>query len=230
MTTMSLETETPALAPAAAFDTMRHAMVASQLRTNAVSDQRVVAAMARVPRETFMPEAVRSIAYRDAAIPLGGGRYVNLPMATGRLLTEAYLTATDRVLLIGAASGYTAAVLSEIVGSVVAVESDPALLATARAALAGMGNVEIVAGPLHEGHAAGAPYDVLIVDGAIEAIPDALIAQIRSGGRVVSGIAEHGLTRLASGRKTDGGFALAAFVDVECVVLPGFDTPKPFRF
>lgn len=230
MTTMSLETETPALAPAVAFDTMRHAMVASQLRTNAVSDQRVVAAMARVPRETFMPEGVRLIAYRDAAIPLGGGRYANLPMATGRLLTEAYLTATDRVLLIGAASGYTAAVLSEIVGSVVAVESDPALLATARAALAGMGNVEIVAGPLHEGHAAGAPYDVLIVDGAIEAIPDALIAQIRSGGRVVSGIAEHGLTRLASGRKTDGGFALAAFVDVECVVLPGFDTPKPFRF
>jgi protein-L-isoaspartate(D-aspartate) O-methyltransferase len=230
MTTMSLETETPALAPAAAFDTMRHAMVASQLRTNAVSDQRVVAAMARVPRETFMPEGVRSIAYRDAAIPLGGGRYANLPMATGRLLTEAYLTPTDRVLLIGAASGYTAAVLSEIVGSVVAVESDPTLLATARAALAGVGNVEIVAAPLNEGHAAGAPYDVLIVDGAIEAIPDALIAQVRSGGRVVSGIAEHGLTRLASGRKTDGGFALAAFVDVECVVLPGFDTPKPFRF
>ena len=230
MTTMSLETETPALAPAAAFDTMRHAMVASQLRTNAVSDQRVVAAMARVPREKFMPEGVRLIAYRDAAIPLGGGRYANLPMATGRLLTEAYLTPTDRMLLIGAASGYTAAVLSEIVGSVVAVESDPALLATARAALAGVGNVEIVAAPLHEGHAAGAPYDVLIVDGAIEAIPDALIAQVRSGGRVVSGIAEHGLTRLASGRKTDGGFALAAFVDVECVVLPGFDTPKPFRF
>ena len=230
MTTMSLETETPALAPAAAFDTMRHAMVASQLRTNAVSDQRVVAAMARVPREKFMPEGVRLIAYRDAAIPLGGGRYANLPMATGRLLTEAYLTPTDRVLLIGAASGYTAAVLSEIVGSVVAVESDPVLLATARAALAGVGNVEIVAAPLDEGHAAGAPYDVLIVDGAIEAVPDALIAQVRSGGRVVSGIAEHGLTRLASGRKTDGGFALAAFVDVECVVLPGFDTPKPFRF
>lgn len=215
---------------AATFDTMRHAMVSSQLRTNAVNDQRVVAAMARVPREQFMPEDVRSIAYRDTAIPLGGGRYANLPMATGRLLTEAYLTATDRVLLIGAATGYTAAVLSEIVGSVVAVESDPALLAIARTTLAGVGNVELVEGPMQDGHAAGAPYDVLIVDGAVESVPDTLIAQVRPDGRVTAGIAERGLTRLASGRKTDGGFALVAFVDVECVVLPGFETPKPFRF
>jgi protein-L-isoaspartate(D-aspartate) O-methyltransferase len=215
---------------ASVFETMRHAMVASQLRTNAVSDQRVVAAMARVPREEFLPTNVRELAYRDAAIPLGGGRYANVPMATGRLLTEAYLTAADRVLLIGAATGYTAAVLAEIVGSVVAVESDPALLAIARAALAGVGNVEIVEAPLPDGHAAGAPYDVLIVDGSIETVPEALIAQVRSGGRVVTGIAESGLTRLATGRKSDGGFALAAFADVECVGLPGFDAPKPFRF
>ncbi|MGA1797731.1 protein-L-isoaspartate O-methyltransferase [Sphingomonas sp. 4RDLI-65] len=229
MTTITLDTATTGT-PASAFATMRHAMVASQLRTNAVNDQRVVAAMACVPREEFLPVEVRSIAYRDTAIPLGGGRYANLPMATGRLLTEAYLTATDRVLLIGAATGYTAAVLAEIVGSVVAVESDPALLATARTALAGVANVALVEGPMQDGHAASAPYDVLIVDGAIESIPDALVAQISPGGRVVAGIAERGLTRLASGRKTDGGFALAAFVDVECVALPGFDAPKPFKF
>ncbi len=236
MTTMSIDTATaiPATGTpetsASAFAEMRHAMVASQLRTNAVSDQRVVATMARVPREDFLPADVRSIAYRDSAIALGGGRYANLPMATGRLLTEAYLTATDRVLLIGAATGYTAAVLAEIVDSVVAVESDPALIAVARDALAGIGNVELVEGPMQDGSAAGAPYDVLIVDGAIESIPDALVAQVRPGGRVVAGIAERGLTRLASGRKTDGGFALAAFVDVECVTLPGFDAPKPFKF
>ncbi|HXH15663.1 MAG TPA: protein-L-isoaspartate O-methyltransferase [Sphingomonas sp.] len=209
---------------------MRHAMVASQLRTNAVSDQRVIAAMARVPREHFLPADVRAIAYRDTAIALGGGRYANLPMATGRLLTEAYLTATDRVLLIGAATGYTAAVLSEIVGTVVAVESDPALLTIAHTALAGIGNVDLVEGPMQDGSPAGAPYDVLIVDGAIESVPEALIAQLRLDGRVVSGIAERGLTRLAAGRKTEGGFALMAFVDVECVVLPGFATPKPFKF
>ena len=219
----------PGVSPAA-YDAMRHSMVASQLRTNAVNDQRVVAAMARVPREQFMPADVRSIAYRDTAIPLGGGRYANLPMPTGRLLTEAYLTATDRVLLIGAATGYTAAVLSEIVGSVVAVESDPALLAIARTALAGVGNVELVEGPMAQGHPGSAPYDVLVIDGAVESVPDALIAQVRADGRVVAGIAERGLTRLASGRKTDGGFALIAFVDVECVTLPGFDTPKSFQF
>ncbi len=217
-------------APTTAFDTMRHAMVASQLRTNAVNDQRVVAAMARVPREEFLPAGVRAIAYRDAAIPLGGGRYINLPMATGRLLTEAYLTATDRVLLVGAATGYTAAVLAEIVGSVVAVESDPALLAVARTALAGIGNVELVDAPLQEGAPASAPYDVLIVDGAIATVPDALVAQVRADGRVVAGLAERGLTRLASGRKTAGGFSLAAFVDVECVTLPGFEADQPFRF
>lgn len=225
--TDALTSDTPA---AAGFAAMRHAMVASQLRTNAVNDQRVVAAMARVPREAFLPEDVRSIAYRDTAIALGGGRYANLPMATGRLLTEAYLTATDRVLLIGAATGYTAAVLAEIVGSVVAVESDPALLAIARAALGGIDNVDLIEGPMQAGQAASGPYDVLIVDGAVESIPDALVAQVRSGGRVTAGLAERGLTRLASGRRTDGGFALAAFVDVECVTLPGFDTPKPFIF
>ncbi len=211
------------------FETMRHAMVASQLRTNAVSDQRVVAAMARVPRENFLPADVRDLAYRDTAIALGGGRSANLPMATGRLLTEAYLTATDRVLLIGAATGYTAAVLAEIVADVVAVESDAALVAIARQALAGIAKVTIVEGPMTDGHP-GAPYDVLIVDGAVEQLPDALVSQLKPGGRVVAGIVEHGVTRLASGRKTDGGFGLAAFVDTDCVGLPGFERPKPFKF
>ena len=231
MTTISTDTtSTTTGVPGSDFAVMRHAMVASQLRTNAVNDQRVVAAMARVPREAFLPADVRTIAYRDTAIALGGGRYANLPMATGRLLTEAYLTATDRVLLIGAASGYTAAVLAEIVGEVVAVESDTALVAIAQAALAGIGNVTLVEGPLVEGHAAGAPFDVLVIDGAVESVPEALIAQVRPGGRVVAGLAERGVTRLASGRKTEGGFALSAFVDVECVTLPGFDTPKAFTF
>ncbi len=213
----------------AGFEAMRHAMVASQLRTNAVNDQRVVAAMARVPREEFLPAEVRDLAYRDTAIPLGAGRSANLPMATGRLLTEAYLTATDRVLLIGAATGYTAAVLAGIVAHVTAVESDAALVAIARTALAGIANVELVEGPLADGHP-GALYDVLIVDGAVERLPDALVAQIKPGGRVVAGLVERGVTRLASGRKTDGGFGLSAFVDTDCVGLPGFALAKPFRF
>ena len=209
---------------------MRHAMVASQLRTNAVSDVRIVEAMARVPREAFVPDAVQAMAYRDTALPAGNGRAINLPIATGRLLTEAYLLATDRVLLIGAAGGYTAAVLAEIVAHVVAVEDDADLASIARAALAGVGNVAFVEGPLAAGHAEGAPYDVLVIDGAIEAVPPALVGQVAPGGRIVSGIVDHGVIRLASGRKTDGGFGLAPFVDSDCVVLPGFATPQGFRF
>ena len=212
------------------FEAMRHAMVASQLRTNAVSDARVVATMARVPREAFLPAEVRGIAYRDTAVPLGRGRSQNVPIATGRLLTEAWLLASDRVLLIGAAGGYTAAVLAGLVAEVVAVESDQTLAAAARAALAGYANVTLVEGPLEAGHEAGAPYDVLMIDGAVEHVPDALVAQIRAGGRAVAGIADRGITRLASGRKTAGGFALLDFADIDCVSLPGFARPKTFTF
>ncbi len=215
---------------AAASETMRHAMVASQLRTNAVSDQRILVAMNTLPREAFVPADVRPLAYRDTALPVAGGRAINLPMVTGRLLTEAYLEKNDRVLLIGAAGGYTAAILAQIVADVVAVEVDAALVALAREALAGTPNVTIVEGPLAAGHAEGAPYDVLIVDGAIEHMPDALIAQMKTGGRVVTGLVEGGVIRLASGRKTEGGFGLAPFMDSDCVVLPGFATPQGFKF
>jgi protein-L-isoaspartate(D-aspartate) O-methyltransferase len=212
------------------YTAMRHAMVASQLRTNAVDDQRVVAAMAQVPREAFLPAEARALAYRDGVIPLGRGRWANLPMATGRLLTQAELTAADRVLLIGAAGGYTAALLAGMVSHVTAVESDPELVALAREALAGDPRVTVVEGPLQGGHPDGGPYDVLVVDGAIEMMPDALVAQVRPGGRAVSGIVDNGVIRLAAGRRTDGGFALVSFADIECVVLPGFAVPKPFTF
>ncbi|QNA83608.1 protein-L-isoaspartate O-methyltransferase [Sphingomonas sp. So64.6b] len=216
------------------YEVMRHAMVASQLRTNAVSDPRVVAAMARVPRETFLPVEAQAIAYRDTALPLGGGRFQNVPIATGRLLTEAYLLPSDKVLLIGAAGGYTAAVLAELTMSVVAVESDAALAALAREALADHAadhaRVTLIEGALEAGHPDGAPYDVLMIDGSVEQVPDSLIAQLRDGGRVVSGIADRGITRLAAGRKTEGGFALLDFADIDCVPLPGFARAKTFTF
>jgi protein-L-isoaspartate(D-aspartate) O-methyltransferase len=212
------------------YHAMRHAMVASQLRTNAVSDPRVVAAMAEVPREAFVPGEVAALAYRDTAVPLTHGRAQNVPIATGKLLTAATLAATDRVLLIGAAGGYTAAVLAELVASVVAVEVDPVLAAIARTTLAGYPSVTLVEGPLGAGHAAGAPYDVLVVDGAVEQLPDALVAQVKVGGRVVAGLADRGITRLAYGRRSEGGFALLPFADIDCVVLPGFSRPRSFTF
>ena len=209
---------------------MRHAMVASQLRTNAVSDARVVAAMDSVPREAFVPADAKAIAYRDTAVPLGHGRAQNVPIATGRLLTQAELRPTDRVLLVGAAGGYTAAVLSHLAFSVVALECEPTLAAAARTALTDVTNVTVVEGPLEAGHAAGAPYDVLVIDGAVEAVSDALIAQLTIGGRVVAGVVDRGVTRLSAGRRTAGGFALLDFADIDCVVLPGFARPRSFTF
>jgi protein-L-isoaspartate(D-aspartate) O-methyltransferase len=212
------------------FEAMRHAMVQSQLRTNAVSDPRVVTAMARVAREKFVPEAARNLAYRDTAVAIGNGRYLNVPIATGKLLTEAYLLPGDKVLLIGAAGGYTAAVLAELVASVVAVESDADLAAHAREALKGLSKVQLVEGPLEKGYATGAPYDVLIVDGAIEALSETLASQLAPGGRIVSGLSERGVSRLASGRSIKGGFGLRAFADIDCVALPGFARPRGFAF
>ncbi|WP_375428101.1 protein-L-isoaspartate O-methyltransferase [uncultured Sphingomonas sp.] len=216
--------------PAHRYDEMRAAMVSSQLRTNSVNDPRVVAAMARVPRERFVPAGQRAFAYRDAALPLGRARYLNVPMATGRLLTEAYLRPSDRVLLIGSATGYAAGVLAGLVAHVVAVESDPALTALAREGLAGRAGVDLVEGPLDAGSPNGAPYDVLMIDGAVEFVPEGLLEQLAPDGRVVTGLVDGNVIRLAGGRRSAGGFGLATFADVDCVVLPGFSRPRGFSF
>lgn len=212
------------------LEAMRHAMVASQLRTNTVNDPRIVAAMARLPREAFMPAGTARLAYRDTAVPLGNGRSANLPIATGRLLMEARVQPTDHVLLIGAAGGYTTALLAELAASVVAVESDPSLLAIARPALEPYPNVTLVEAVLSAGAPDRAPYDVLVIDGAVEQIPEALEAQVKVGGRVVTGLIDHGVTRLATGVRTAGGFGLADFADIDCVPLPGFARPAAFAF
>lgn len=219
-----------ALADTARLEAMRHLMVSNQLRTNSVNDPRVVAAMSRVPREAFLPEGIAGLAYRDTALPLGNGRMANLPIATGRLLTEAAIALDDHVLLIGAAGGYTAAVIAGLAATVVAVESDPTLLDIARSALAPYPNVTLVAGDLAAGHAAGGPYDLLVIDGAVEQVPDTIVDQLNPGARVVAGIVERGVTRLASGRRSAGGFALVAFADLDCTILPGFAAPPAFQF
>ncbi|WNO52994.1 protein-L-isoaspartate O-methyltransferase family protein [Stakelama saccharophila] len=212
------------------FEKMRRAMVASQLRTNAVDDARVVQAMAVVPRERYLPDGVREIAYRDTLLPLGRGRHQNLPMATGRLLTEARIGRDDSVLLIGAAGGYTAAVIALLAKSVTALEVDPDLVGLAREALADVKNVEVVEGPLCAGWAVGQPYDAIIVDGAVEDLPAEIVAQARVGAHIATGIVDRGVTRLAVGERTQGGFGLFDFADADCAILPGFDRPKRFTF
>ncbi|RYD96804.1 MAG: protein-L-isoaspartate O-methyltransferase [Sphingomonadales bacterium] len=224
---------TPSVKPApvdADREAMRHAMVASQLRTNAVSDVRVVEAMARTPREAFLPPEHRGLAYRDTLLPLGNGRKHNSPLATARLLTEAQVRSDDHVLLVGAAGGYAAALLSGLAASVVALEEDDSLAAVARGALAGFTNVALVQGPLNQGWAEKGPYDLIVVDGAVEQLPEELVAQIKPGGRAVSGMVDRGVTRLAYGHRTRGGFGMVDFQDIECAVLPGFVRLRTFQF
>lgn len=212
------------------FEEMRAAMVASQLRTSAVDDARVVKVMGEIPRERFVPAASRAIAYYDREVVLGNGRAMNAPLASGRLVTEAGILPTDRVLLVGAATGYTAAVLARLAGSVVALEEDATLAAQAREALAGTDNVTVVEGPLVAGWADGAPYDAVVIDGGVESVPDAIIEQVKIDGRVTTGLIDRGVRRLAAGRRSEGGFGLADFADVDCVVLPGFAKPPSFQF
>lgn len=209
------------------FEAMRRAMVESQLRTTGVSDPRVVAAMAETPRERFVPADRKAVAYTDRPVPLGNGRALNLPEATGRLLTAAEVRAGDRVLLVGAATGYTAALLHWLGAHVTALESDADLASQARAAVA---DVEIVEGPLADGAAQGAPYDLIVIDGLIEQVPDALIAQLKDGGRLVTALLDRGASRLAFGRKAGTGFGCDLFADCEAAPIPGFAKPKSFVF
>ncbi|MEA3017170.1 MAG: protein-L-isoaspartate(D-aspartate) O-methyltransferase [Sphingomonadales bacterium] len=211
------------------FNEMRSAMVASQLRTTGVSDARVLAAVGAVPRERFVPLERVSMAYADALVPLGGGRELSPAMATARLLSEAGPRGRERALVVGAATGYAAAVMDRLVASVVAVEEDARLAAFAREALAGTG-VELVEGPLAAGHEAGAPYDLILIDGAVERLPDAIVAQLAEGGRLAAAILDQGVTRLGIGRKAGGGFGFTIFSDAAAAVLPGFAAPRMFSF
>jgi len=211
------------------FNHMRQAMVASQLRTTAVNDARVIAAMGAVPRERFVPQESAALAYIDRAIPLGAGRALNPPMTTGRLLTEAHPKAEDSALVIGGATGYAAALLAELVASVVSLEEDATLLAVARQAPAST-RVSIVEGPLAAGWKKKAPYDLILIDGAVEVVPQAIIDQLADGGRLAAAIVDRGVARLSLGKRSGKGFGLVAFADAEAVPLPGFTQPKSFSF
>lgn len=211
------------------FDHMRRAMIASQLRTTGTNDPRVLAAMGEVPRERFVPEARASLAYADALVPLKPGRDFNSPMALGRLLTEAAPGPGERVLVVGAATGYAAAVMARLAGRVTALEEDPELAAEARSNLAGSG-VKVVEGPLDGGSPDEAPFDLILIDGAVEHVPDALVAQLADGGRLAAGLAENSVTRLAIGRRAGEGFGMAAFADAAAAILPGFAKPRAFKF
>lgn len=208
---------------------MRSAMIDSQLRTNDVIDPAVIGAMAAAPREAHVPAALASVAYMDRAIALGHGRVLNAPLVTGRMLVAAAIRPGLRVLLVGAATGYTAGLLARLGAEVHAVEEQEELMATAKNAIA-KDNIHWVAGPLAAGAPGAAPFDRIIVEGAIETLPDALVAQLADGGRLVAARREGAVTRLVEGVKAGGTVALRSFADMDVAPLPGFSAPAGFQF
>lgn len=205
-------------------------MVSSQLRTNNVSDPRIVAAMEAVARERFVPAERATLAYVDVPIPLSGGRALNAPLVTARLISESAVEAGEKVLLVGAATGYAAALLAQLGAKVTALEVDESLVTTARAALGKAPGITLVTGPLEAGWRKGAPYDVILIDGAVEAVPAAIAAQLAVDGRLLTGLVDNGVTRLALGRKAGQSVGLVPFADLETVRLPGFAAPSGFSF
>jgi protein-L-isoaspartate(D-aspartate) O-methyltransferase len=215
------------------FDEMRQTMIDCQLRTTGVSDPQVVEAFAAVPRERFVPAERALVAYLDEDLPLGNGRYLMEPMAFGQLLMGARFKPNERVLVIGAATGYSAAVIARLAGEVVAVEQDPALAEAARANLAALGvdNAKVVDGLLVGGWPQGAPYDALFFDGAVATLPQPLLDQLKDGGRVIGVIVdEDGVQRGTTGVVAGGSFGQAEFTDLSVRPLPGFERPKQFTF
>ena len=207
------------------FASAREAMVESQLRPQGVTDPAVLEAMRRLPRENFLPTDARSLAYVDRAVAIGPGRFLVAPAVLGQLLTQMMPEPGQRALVVGAGTGYSAAVLAACGLEVVALESDPELAAAARAH-----KIKIVEGPLEDGHAAGAPYDQILIDGAVEYIPEALIAQLADGGRLGTAIVDRGITRLAIGRKAGSAFGTVSIGDAGVPVLPAFQRPRAFTF
>lgn len=208
-------------------------MIDSQLRPTGVNDPRVLEALRSVPRELFVPAERRLFAYIDEDQEVAPGRYLSEPMIFARLLNEVRVRAEDRVLLVGAATGYGAAVIGRLAAHTVALEEDEALAAQARANLAalGVGDVAVEVGPLTAGWPSGAPYDVLFVDGAVEFIPQPLIEQLREGARLAAVIVEpSGVGRATVGTVAGGAYGANAFADAAMPLLPGFRRPAGFRF
>jgi len=189
------------------FEEMRRSMVDSQLRTSGVTDLWVLSAMGSIPREDFVPLTHRSTAYMDRSIALDGGFVLNPSVSTALLLQAADVRADDHVLLVGKEDGYVAAILRTRVKALVSVTPDN--VAAAQSA---------------------APYSLIVIDGAAEELPAALVNLAADGARLVTGIIEGAVTRLAKGYVHKGNIALKSFEDSEIALFPAFARKAEFVF
>ncbi len=211
------------------FDAARTRMIESQLRPNKVTDDRVLGAFARIRRELFVPEHLRSVAYIDEDLPLGRGRYLMEPMVAARLLQAAAVKRTDTALIVGAGSGYEAAVAALLARAVVAVEEDAELAKQAHAAFVehAIASVGIVEGSPAQGCRQRSPFDVVLFAGAVSELPSEIAAQLAEEGRLVVVIRpENGVGRAVLARRTAGLLARRVIFDAAIPLLRGFE-PKP---
>lgn len=211
----------------------RRSMVENQIRTNRITDPLVIAAMQALPRELFVPEPLRGVAYVDEDLPLGHGRFMLEPLAAALLLQTADIGRGDRVLVIGCGTGYEAAVAARMAASVIALECVPALAAIARDALlaAGCSNARVVEGPLHDGWPAESPYDVIIFGGAVAEMPQTVLDQLAEEGRLVAVMQDEPM--MGKGMlfvKVGGVVSRREVFDSTVRLLPGFARKPTFQF
>ena len=215
------------------FAAARRHMVDGQVRTADVTDLRLISAMLEVPRERFMPPAATGLAYIDLDVPLESDktpRCLLKPMVLAKLIQALDLAATDKVLDVGCATGYAAAVLARIAGRVIALDQDKSLVEAASAALAAQPNASVMTGTLTEGCPQEAPFDAIVLEGATELVPLTLCRQLKDGGRLVcvlgSGPAAKAMLYRRSGEDVGG----RVIFDAAATVLPGFAKPPAFAF
>jgi protein-L-isoaspartate(D-aspartate) O-methyltransferase len=217
------------------FSTARLKMVDGQVRTNDVTDRRILDAMLTVPREAFVPVARQALAYLDLDLDVSEGgakRFLIKPQLTGKLLQAAEIGEGDNVLVVGCATGYLAALAAKIARQVTATESDSALVAKAKDAFASLGlaNVTCKAAACTDGDPSAAPYDVILLNGATEVTPEGLLGQLKDGGRLVGVSAESKPPRAMIVTHTHGEFGHRALFDAAAPVLPGLERAAAFVF
>jgi protein-L-isoaspartate(D-aspartate) O-methyltransferase len=210
----------------------RQHMVDSQVRTNRVTDERLIEAIRSLPRERFVPERARARAYVDDDVEIAPGRYLMEPMVTARLIQAAEAKADDMALVVGAGTGYAAALLARLAHTVVALESEPALAQRASAVFGELAidNAVVVEGALNAGCARHAPYNVIYLDGAVEQVPAALTGQLAEGGRMVGVLLDRGVGRATLWIKTGTAVSHRVLFDANVAPLPGFAAPARFVF
>lgn len=211
------------------FTVARLNMVESQVRPNGITDRRIIAAIESVAREAFVPESRRDVAYMDEDVPLDahGHRALIEVMAFARMLQHAAIKPSDKVLLVGAGTGYGAAVVSQIAASVVALDCDSSLIHRAKANVAGRGNVTVVEGPLAAGAPAQQPFDVIVLEGRAEEVPQSLLDQLADGGRLVAVVGEADIAQACVYSVAGGAVAVRQVFDASVAALPGLKKKRP---